>query len=293
MTDGILLAEIASDPLLEGYDTLIVDEAHERSLNVDFLLGYLHRILPRRTDLRVIITSATLEPARFAEHFSGAPVFDVEGRSFPVTIEYLPAEPDEDLAEHAARAVALVADRNPAAPGSVMLRDVLVFLPGERQIREAQRVLQRRRLGFDVLPLFGRLPVAQQVKIFEPGPRPRIVLATNLAETSLTVPRIGCVIDTGLARVSRYSPRTRFQGLQVEPIARANAQQRAGRCGRLASRCLRAPVRGGRLPGAAGVPRAGNSADQPGRRHFASGGFGSGPYGRFPVSRPTAAPRCP
>jgi ATP-dependent helicase HrpA len=234
MTDGILLAEIASDPLLRAYDTLIIDEAHERSLNMDFLLGYLHRILPRRPDLRVLITSATLEPARFAEHFSGAPVFNVEGRSYPVAIEYLPAEPDEDLAEHVARAVALVASKTLGSPSSGTLRDVLVFLPGERQIREAQRVLERRRLGFHVLPLFGRLPGSQQLKIFEPGRRPRIVLATNIAETSLTVPRIGFVIDAGLARVSRYSPRTRFQGLPVEPIAQANAQQRAGRCGRLA-----------------------------------------------------------
>ncbi|GIX30804.1 MAG: ATP-dependent helicase [Porticoccaceae bacterium] len=227
MTDGILLAEIRSDPLLSRYDALILDEAHERSLNVDFLLGYLKRLLPERPDLKLLITSATIDVERFSTHFGQAPVVRVEGRSWPVEIRYRPPAADEDLETALVAAVEELLAEVPRG-------DLLVFLPGEREIREASARLRRTLApGVEVLPLYGRLSLAEQARIFAPGGRRRVVLATNVAETSLTVPGIRCVVDTGLARISRYSPTSKVQRLPVEPISRASADQRAGRCGRL------------------------------------------------------------
>ena len=228
VTDGLLLAEIRRDPLLRRYDTVIVDEAHERSLNIDFLLGCLHRILPRRPDLKLIITSATIDPERFSEHFGGAPIVEVSGRTYPVEVRYRPPGEDADLLDALADSVQeLLAERD---------GDVLAFFSGEREIRDAAEVLGGR-LGPDVelLPLYSRLAVADQQKVFRRGRGGRrVVLATNVAETSLTVPGIRCVVDTGLARVSRYSARLKVQRLPVESISRAAADQRKGRCGRLA-----------------------------------------------------------
>ena len=238
MTDGILLAEIRSDPLLSRYDTLIIDEAHERSLNIDFLLGYLKRILPRRPDLKVLITSATIEPARFAEHFGGAPVIEVAGTAYPVEVRYRPAtDPEEGrIADGVLAAVDEL-----TAPDQPPAGDILVFLPGEREIREAAEALRKHHPpGVEVLPLYGRLSSSEQDRVFSPAGRRRIVLATNVAETSLTVPGIRCVVDSGLARISRYSYRSKIQRLQVEPISQASAWQRRGRCGREAEGiCIR------------------------------------------------------
>lgn len=228
MTDGVLLAEISRDPLLARYDTLIIDEAHERSLNVDFLLGYLKRILPRRPDLKVVITSATIDVARFASHFGGAPVVEVSGRGYPVEIRYHP--PPEADADPVAAAVAAIADLV-TAPGR---GDVLAFFSSEREIREASVALRRQALdGVEVVPLYARLSLAEQGRVFQPHRGVRVVLATNVAETSLTVPGIRYVVDTGRARISRYSYRTKVQRLPIEAVSRASAEQRAGRCGRI------------------------------------------------------------
>jgi ATP-dependent helicase HrpA len=233
MTDGILLNDIRGDRRLRAYDTLIIDEAHERSLNIDFVLGYLKRLTHERPDLKVIITSATIDPERFAEHFGGAPIVRIPGRSYPVTVRYNPRAEDQDLATAVVGATRELA-AEPLAD-SDRIRDMLVFLPGERWIRDAEHALKRfGPKGYDLLPLYARLTTARQRRILEPGKAPRIVLATNVAETSLTVPRIRYVVDSGLARVSRYGTRHRVQSLGVEPIAQANAVQRAGRCGRLA-----------------------------------------------------------
>ncbi len=238
MTDGILLAEIHGDPLLRNYDTLIIDEAHERSLNIDFLLGYLKRLLPRRPDLKLIITSATLDADRFAKHF-GAVVVEVSGRSYPVETRYRPLQvSDEGEAQDVPQAVSAALDEL-AAGG--LRGDVLVFLPGEREIRDTAEVLRKhnapnmRHGGIEVLPLFARLSAAEQDKVFKTGAQRRVVLATNVAETSLTVPNIGYVIDCGLARVNRYSIRQKVEQLHIEKISRAAANQRAGRCGRVMS----------------------------------------------------------
>ena len=236
MTDGILLAETQTDRFLTAYDTLIIDEAHERSLNIDFLLGYLKQLLPKRPDLKVIITSATIDAERFSHHFNHAPVIEVSGRTYPVEILYRPLhEQDEDEAEiEMADAIVDAADEL-ARYGE---GDILVFLAGEREIREAAEALRKSPLRRDdeILPLFARLSHAEQHKIFHPsGSKRRIVLATNVAETSLTVPRIRYVIDTGLARVKRYSARAKVEQLHVEKISQAAAQQRAGRCGRVAA----------------------------------------------------------
>ncbi|MGC9456726.1 MAG: ATP-dependent RNA helicase HrpA [Halothiobacillaceae bacterium] len=238
MTDGILLAEMSRDRFLNRYEALIIDEAHERSLNIDFLLGYLRQLLPRRPDLKLIITSATLDPERFARHFADrngqpAPVLTVSGRSYPVEVRYRPLagededDRDRDLPEAIADAVDELAAEGPG--------DILVFLPGEREIRETAEVLRKHHPRHtEILPLYARLSNAEQQRIFAPHGGRRVVLATNVAETSLTVPGIHYVIDSGLARVLRYSPRSRVQRLQVEPVSQASANQRAGRCGRLA-----------------------------------------------------------
>ncbi|HEY1076929.1 MAG TPA: ATP-dependent RNA helicase HrpA [Fontimonas sp.] len=228
MTDGILLAELARDPLLSQYDTIIIDEAHERSLNIDFLLGWLKRILPRRPDLKLIVTSATLDPERLSAHFSGAPIISVSGRTYPVEQRYLPVGEDADLEDAIADAVDTLW-RGGRGDGG----DILVFLPGEREIRDTARVLGGRFQRAEILPLYSRLAAAAQDKVFSSGRAPRIVLATNVAETSLTVPGIRYVIDSGLARLNRYAPRTGVQQLQIEPVSQAAANQRAGRCGRL------------------------------------------------------------
>jgi ATP-dependent helicase HrpA len=233
MTDGILLAEIHGDPLLKNYDTLIIDEAHERSLNIDFLLGYLKQLLPRRPDLKLIITSATLDADRFARHF-GAQVVEVSGRSYPVEIRYRPLQENEEgNVEDVPQAVSGALDEL-AAGG--LRGDVLVFLPGEREIRDTAEVLRKHHpKGIEILPLYSRLSAAEQDRVFKTGGQRRVVLATNVAETSLTVPNIGYVIDCGLARVNRYSIRNKVEQLHIEKISRASANQRAGRCGRVMS----------------------------------------------------------
>ncbi|MGN3967446.1 ATP-dependent RNA helicase HrpA, partial [Burkholderia gladioli] len=262
MTDGILLAETQTDPLLRAYDTLIIDEAHERSLNIDFLLGYLKQILPRRPDLKLIVTSATIDAERFARHFGSeekpAPVFEVSGRLYPVEMRYRPIADDRPAAIRNAEGAASGRDRQKSAreaerdlmdgivdavdelcregPG-----DVLVFLPGEREIREAAEALRKHHPPHtEILPLFARLSAGDQERVFKASNARRIVLATNVAETSLTVPGIRYVVDTGLARVKRYSYRNKVEQLQVESISQAAANQRAGRCGRVADGiCIR------------------------------------------------------
>ncbi|MES2996042.1 MAG: ATP-dependent RNA helicase HrpA [Verrucomicrobiota bacterium] len=231
MTDGILLAEMQGDPLLRKYRALILDEAHERSLNIDFLLGCLKQLLEKRDDLTVVISSATLDAGSFAEFFATAgkpvPVIVAPGRLFPVSEFFLPPDEDEELPRHVARAMDWLESIEPHG-------DVLVFLPGEREIRDCAETLEGR--GFpntEILPLFARLGLADQQRIFQPGNKRRIVLATNVAETSLTIPRIACVIDSGLARVNRWSPARGVQRLQIEPVSRASARQRMGRCGRV------------------------------------------------------------
>ncbi|MBO9664722.1 ATP-dependent RNA helicase HrpA [Dokdonella sp.] len=265
MTDGILLAETQGDAWLSAYDTIILDEAHERSLNIDFLLGYLKRLLAKRRDLKLIVTSATIDTARFAEHFGGAPVVEVEGRTYPVEVRWRPLE---EIAAAGRRSRPSAAEREGGAKSSRTAEadadggarggrndlslseqiiavadeithedprgDVLVFLPGEREIRDAHLALSRRKYReTEVLALYARLSAAEQDRVFKPGPQRRIVLATNVAETSLTVPRIRYVIDTGTARVKRYSPRNQLERLHIEPIAQAAADQRKGRCGRV------------------------------------------------------------
>ncbi|MEW6689057.1 MAG: ATP-dependent RNA helicase HrpA, partial [Pseudomonadota bacterium] len=238
MTDGILLAETQGDRMLSAYGTIVIDEAHERSLNIDFLLGFLKRLLEGRRDLRLVITSATIDADRFSRHFGGAPVIEVSGRLYPVEVRYRAVEGDAEDTTRDEEEDALadaVEEACREGPG-----DVLVFLPGEREIREAQAVLGRRLRGAEILPLYARLPVAEQDRVFRPGRERRIVLATNVAETSLTVPRIRYVVDTGLARVKRYSYRSKVEQLKVEDVSQASANQRAGRCGRLADGvCLR------------------------------------------------------
>jgi ATP-dependent helicase HrpA len=235
ITDGLLLAELSTDPLLRRYHTIIVDEAHERTLNVDLLLGVLHRLLPRRPDLKVIVTSATLDVERIAKFFDDAPIISVSGRSYPIEVRYREAPDEEDLDLPAA--VLAAYQEIAAEPGSLGQGDVLVFLPGEREIRDVGEVLERDlplQSTVEVLSLYSRLSWDQQSQVFQPGPRQRIVLATNIAETSITVPRVRAVIDSGLARISRYSIRNRLQRLPIEPISQASADQRKGRCGRLA-----------------------------------------------------------
>ncbi|MDE3073311.1 MAG: ATP-dependent RNA helicase HrpA [Pseudomonadota bacterium] len=258
MTDGILLAETQGDPWLSAYDTLIIDEAHERSLNIDFLLGYLKQLAARRPDLKIIVTSATIDTARFAEHFGGAPVVAVEGRAFPVEVRWRSV--DAPVGAHPVRdALAANPAKSDRAQGALLRRqgmqqggaehiaavldeitgedprgDVLVFLPGEREIRDAHLLLSRRQYReTEIMPLYARLSAGDQDRVFKPGVKRRVVLATNVAETSLTVPRIRYVIDTGTARVKRYSQRSQLERLHVEPVSQAAADQRKGRCGRV------------------------------------------------------------
>jgi ATP-dependent helicase HrpA len=234
MTDGILLAETQTDPLLRQYDTILIDEAHERSLNIDFLLGYLKQLLPKRRDLKLIVTSATLDAERFSKHFAmdanPAPVIEVSGRLYPIETRFRPWEEKKDSDLNDA-IVDAVDEAHRAGPG-----DVLVFLPGEREIREAAEALRKHHPpGLEVLPLFARQSAPEQARVFSAHQGRRVVLATNVAETSLTVPGIRYVIDSGLARVKRYSHRNKVEQLQVEPISRAAASQRAGRCGRVSA----------------------------------------------------------
>ena len=239
MTDGILLAETQSDRFLEKYDTIIIDEAHERSLNIDFLLGYLKRLLPKRPDLKLIITSATIDPDRFSRHFDGAPVVMVTGRTFPVEVRYRPLMSEDEDAQTFEMTDALLAAVDEL--GRATTGDTLVFLTGERDIRETADALRKHTNDrLDVLPLYARLSAEEQMRVFRPTGRRRVVLATNVAETSLTVPGITGVIDTGLARISRYSTRNRLQRLPIEPVSQASADQRKGRCGRVSEGvCIR------------------------------------------------------
>jgi len=257
MTDGILLAETQTDPLLNAYDTIIIDEAHERSLNIDFLLGYLKEVLPKRPDLKLIVTSATIDAERFARHFGSdekpAPVIEVSGRLYPVEVRYRPVEEESVAVKSAQGTLPRRSDRKTdrdlmegivdavdelcrVGPG-----DVLVFLPGEREIRDAAEALRKHHPPHtEILPLFARLSAAEQERVFRPSNARRIVLATNVAETSLTVPGIRYVVDTGMARVKRYSYRNKVEQLQIEPVSQAAANQRAGRCGRVADGvCIR------------------------------------------------------
>ncbi len=231
MTDGILLAEIQHDRYLNKYDTIIIDEAHERSLNIDFLLGYLKNILPKRPDLKVIITSATIDVERFSRHFNDAPVIEVSGRTYPVEVEYIPSQEERDLAQSVLETVEhiLTLPKQGGQPS-----DILVFHSGEREIRETANVLRKAQLrNLEVVPLYARLSLSEQTKVFKSHRGIRVVLATNVAETSLTVPGIRYVIDPGTARVSRYSYRTKVQRLPIEAISQASANQRKGRCGRI------------------------------------------------------------
>lgn len=249
MTDGILLAEIQNDPYLNRYDTLIIDEAHERSLNIDFLLGYLKQLLPRRPDLKVIITSATIDLERFSQHFDNAPIIEVSGRTYPVDVWYRPlyeyegneendTEPDQYAAiVDAVHEIELHEKTSSGTRGG----DILVFLSGEREIREAADALRKAQFAhMEVIPFYARLSLAEQQKVFQPHTGRRVVLATNVAETSITVPGIRYVIDPGFARISRYSYRTKIQRLPIEPVSQASANQRKGRCGRVAEGiCIR------------------------------------------------------
>ena len=238
MTDGILLAETSRDRDLMAYDTIIVDEAHERSLNIDFLLGYLKRLLPRRPDLKIVVTSATIDPERFSRHFGDAPIIRVPGRAHPVEIRHRPLsgdESDEAMTNGIVEAVRELDSSGIVVPDPSGRPDILVFLPGEREIRDAAEALERAALpDTEVVPLFARLSNERQDRVFKPGAARRVVLATNVAETSLTVPRIRGVIDTGLARIARYSPRRRVQRLPIEAVAQSSVEQRTGRCGRIA-----------------------------------------------------------
>ncbi len=249
LTDGMLLAEVQGDPLLRAYDTLIIDEAHERSLNIDFLLGHLRTLRYKRPDLKIIITSATIDTEAFSRAFDGAPIVEVSGRTYPVEVMYAPldalgsdaAEDDEPVGraealhyvDGAAEAVLRLVDTDESG-------DVLVFMPSERDIRETSALLEGRLRGAEIIPLFGRLSNAEQQRVFAPSPRRKVIIATNIAETSLTIPGIRFVVDTGLARVSRYVPQGRTRRLPIEPIAQSSADQRKGRAGRVAAGvCIR------------------------------------------------------
>ncbi len=242
MTDGILLAETQHDPWLNRYDTIIIDEAHERSLNIDFLLGYLHKLLPKRPELKLLITSATIDVKKFSAHFNNAPIIEVSGRTYPVTIRYRPADEQDSDAELSAQVLSAFAEiQQLERTQKPTHRDVLVFLSGEKEIREVAEGFRQQKLpNLEILPLYARLSNNEQLRVFLPHAVRRIVLTTNVAETSLTVPGIGYVIDSGVARISRYSVRSKIQRLPIEAISQASANQRAGRCGRLSpGTCIR------------------------------------------------------
>ena len=252
MTDGILLAEIQQDRNLRKYEVLIIDEAHERSLNIDFLLGYLRQLLSKRADLKIIITSATIDVERFSQHFNNAPIITVSGRTFPVDVVYRPINAEDyesDSREHAGNGEPLISSildaiseiESKEKSAQKLPGDILVFLSGEREIRDVSIELRKHSFrGSEVLPLYARLSPAEQARIFSPHSGRRIILATNVAETSLTVPGIVYVIDTGFARISRYNAQSKVQRLPVERISQASANQRAGRCGRVShGTCIR------------------------------------------------------
>ena len=261
-----------------------MDEAHERSLNIDFLIGYLKRLLPKRRDLKLIITSATIDAARFSAHFATpygpAPVVEVSGRTFPVEVRWRPPLADEDGDEADLQQAVLAAVEEVAA---VDRGDILIFMPTERHIHETAKTLRGRPLPGDptgrqteILPLYARLSLREQQRVFQPGPQRRIVIATNVAESSLTVPRIRSVIDPGTARISRYSPRSKTQRLPIEPVSRASADQRKGRCGRIGPGvCVRLFSEAG-LRGPRCLHPAGDPADQSGGRHSADQGPAAG-----------------
>ena len=301
MTDGVLLAELHGDPELRNYDTLIIDEAHERSLNIDFILGYLKRLLPSRPDLKVIVTSATIDTERFSQHFEGAPVIEIPGRTYPVEVRYRPlAEAGEDGNEDEpmdeVQAVCdAVADLCQEGPG-----DILVFLPGEREIRDTAEALVKSgstesgstksgSTSLDVLSLYGRLSSSEQHRIFDAHTGRRAVLSTNVAETSLTVPGIRYVVDLGTARISRYGRRTKVQRLPIERISQASANQRAGTVRAPWARDMRAALFRGGLRGPAAVHGAGDIADKPGVGNPPDGCRRARRYREFPLygtSRP-------
>ena len=282
MTDGILLAEIQQDRLLMQYDTLIIDEAHERSLNIDFILGYLRELLPKRPDLKVIITSATIDPQRFSRHFNNAPIIEVSGRTYPVEVRYRPVVDDgDDTDRDQLQAIFDAVDElGREGPG-----DILIFMSGEREIRDTADALNRLNLPHtEVLPLYARLSNSEQNRVFQSHHGRRIVLATNVAETSLTVPGIKYVIDPGTARISRYSFRTKVQRLPIEPVSQASANQRKGRCGRVSEGCA-SVCTPSRISCLGRRYRSGNSAHQPGVGHSADDLAGAGRHRSVSVRR--------
>ena len=293
MTDGILLAETQSDRFLNQYELIIIDEAHERSLNIDFLLGGLKGILAKRRDLKLIITSATINTQRFADHFTvnkdkPVPIINVEGRTYPVDIQYRPAlNPDgtESEMDTSDRVAQVCRELVHGEDG-----DILVFLPTEADIRNTSRKLKGALSGsrIDILPLYARLSTGQQNEIFQPKSARRIVLATNVAESSITVPRISCVVDTGTARISHYSAKSKVQRLPIEPVSQASANQRSGRCGRIGPWRLRSALFGRRLRIASEVHDARDSPHQSGIRHFANAAFAIGRHRRVSLYRSAA-----
>ena len=297
MTDGILLAETQGDAYLDQYDTIILDEAHERSLNIDFLIGYLKRLLPKRRDLKLIVTSATIDAARFSTHFATpggpAPVVEVSGRTFPVDVRWRPPMADEDGGEADLQQAVLAAVEEVAALDQ---GDILIFMPTERHIHETVKTLRGRPLPGDpsgqlpdILPLYARLSIREQQRVFQPGGKRRVVIATNVAESSLTVPRIHYVIDPGTARISRYSPRSKTQRLPIEATSRASADQRKGRCGRIGPGiCLRLFSEQDYLARDA-YTRAGDPAHQSGGRDFADQGPATRPDRAISVPRSAQA----
>ena len=284
MTDGILLAETQHDPFLNRYDTIIIDEAHERSLNIDFLLGYLKRLLPKRPELKLIITSATIDLERFARHFGDAPIIEVSGRTYPVETRYLPMTLRDDsgapVVDDLPSAIVNAVDEIKALPRAVGgPEDILVFLSGERDIRETAKALKDQQYrNTEVLPLYARLSNAEQDRVFRSHTGQRIVLATNVAETSITVPGVRYVIDPGLARMSRYSVRAKVQRLPIEAISQASANQRQGRCGRVANGVCFRLYSEEDFQQSASLYRCRNFAHQPGGGDFTDAAIAAGQY---------------